>query len=71
MQPLPHEVHAEIDEYEREEQQLAKQKKCMAILRSNRPIDPPGYWPNYCIYNSDVGKKLKKKGSLLALVTML
>ena len=36
MQPLAHEVCGKIDEYERDEQQLSKQKeKRMAILRND------------------------------------
>ena len=39
--PLHHEVRTEIDEYKREEQWLAKQKKQMAVLRNDRPPSPP------------------------------
>lgn len=35
MQPLPCEVCGEINEYERKEQQLAKQKKCVFVLRKD------------------------------------
>ena len=31
----PHEVHGKLDEYEREEQWLAKQRKHMAVLRND------------------------------------
>ena len=34
MQPQPCEVRCEVDEYEREEQWLAKQRKHMAVLRT-------------------------------------
>ena len=35
MQPLPRKVCSEINEYKREEQRLAKQRKRMAILRND------------------------------------
>ena len=35
MQPLLHEVHCKINEYEKEEQRLVKQRKRMAVLRNN------------------------------------
>ena len=38
MQPQPHEVRGEIDEYKREEQLLAKQRKPMAILKNNHTL---------------------------------
>ena len=31
----PQEVCGELNEYKREEQRLAKQRKCMAVLRNN------------------------------------
>ena len=35
MQPQSHEVRGEVDEYERKEQRLAKERKCMATLRND------------------------------------
>ena len=35
MQPQPGEVHGKVNKYERKEQRLAKQRKCMAILRND------------------------------------
>ena len=33
MQPQRHEVHVENDQYEREQQRVAKQIKCVVVLR--------------------------------------
>lgn len=45
MQSLPHKVRGKIDEYEEEEQRLAKQRNCSygPSWEMTIPIDPPGY----------------------------